>query len=217
MPLTFPLTREAFQAALPVAAVQFRLSEPIETARLGDGTVLSASLGAALWTGTIRLARRGHRAAMASEALIGLLQRPGASVLLHDPRVTGPAGDPEGAILGAAIPVLHAIAANARELRLAGLPAGYVLTPGDMLGFAYGASPLRHALHRLVTGAVADAEGLTPFVEVIPRLRPGAVTGTAVTLVRPFCKAVLLPDPDYGSAARALTEGATFGFIQTLR
>lgn len=217
MALTFPLSREAFQQALPIAAVQFRLSEPVEVSRLADGTIIPASLGAALWRGTIRLARRQHRTAMAYEAMIALLQRPGASFLLHDPRIVGPLSDPDGVILGAAAPVIHTLDGNARQMRLGGLPVGYILSAGDMLSFSYGSSPTRYALHRLVTGAVADGAGVTPLFEVVPRIRPGAVTSAAVTLIRPYCKALLMPDPEYGGGAGFQTDGAAFGFIQTLR
>lgn len=217
MPLAFPLSRAAFQAVLPIAAVEFRLSEPVETSRLADGTVLTASLGAALWTGTIRLARRRHDASQSNEALLALLQRPGASFLLADPRRPGPRRDPAGLALGTASPVLHTVEANMRELRLGGLPTGYELSPGDMLAFTYGSAPLRHALHRLVNGTVASAAGLTPPIEVVPRLRPGATPGTAVSLLHPACKAVLLPDPAYGAGGPVLTEGASFGFVQSLR
>jgi hypothetical protein len=217
MPLTFPLTHAQFLGALRVEEVTFRLSHPQEHTRLGDGTVISASLGAALWTGTIRLAQAPHPRHAQMEALIALMDQPGATFLCHDPRQIGPAGDPAGAILGSAAPTLHTVAANLRELRLTGLPAGYALAVGDMLAFQYGTNPIRHALHRVVVGGTATSGGLTPLIEVVPRLRPGAAAGLAVTLIRPACKARLLPDPTYGSGRQALSRGASFDFIQTLR
>lgn len=217
MALTYPLTYPQFLGALRVEEVSFRLSQPQEHTRLGDGTVISASLGAALWTGSIRLAQAPHPQHAQIEALLALLDQPGATFLCHDPRQIGPAGDPGGVILGSATPAIHSIGASMRELRIAELPAGYVLSPGDMLGFPYGSGPVRQALHRIVVGSTASSGGLTLLLEVVPALRPGAGAGLPVTLIRPACKARLLPDPGFGTGRQALSRGASFDFIQTLR
>jgi len=217
MALTYPLSFAKFLGALRVEEVTFRLSHPQEHTRLGDGTVISASLGASLWTGTIRLAQANHPRHAQMEALIGLMDQPGASFLCHDPRYIGPASDPTGSILGSQTITIHTVASNLRELRITGLPSGYVLSPGDMLAFQYGSSPIRHALHRIVVGGTASSTGLTPMLEVVPNLRAGAVAGLVVSLIRPACKARLLPEPTYGSGRQAISRGASFDFIQTLR
>jgi hypothetical protein len=217
MALSYPLTFPQFLGALSVEEVTFRLSHPQEHTRLGDGTVISASLGASLWTGSIRLAQAHHPRHAEMEALIGLMDQPGATFLCHDPRYLGPASDPTGAILGSRTITIHSVASTMRELRLTGLPSGYVLSAGDMLGFQYGSNPVRYALHRIVLGGIASSTGLTPMLELVPNLRPGAVTGITVSLIRPACKARLLPEPSYGSGRQALSRGASFDFIQTLR
>jgi hypothetical protein len=217
MALTYPLTHAQFLGALRVEEVTFRLSHPQEHTRLGDGTVISASLGASLWTGTIRLAQANHPRHAQMEALIGLMDQPGATFLCHDPRYLGPASDPSGSILGNRTVTIHSVASTMRELRLTGLPASYVFTSGDMLGFQYGSNPVRYALHRIVVGGTASSTGLTPLMEVVPTLRPGAVAGLTVSLIRPACKARLLPEPTYGAGRQALSRGASFDFIQTLR
>jgi hypothetical protein len=215
--LSYPLSHAQFLGALRVEEVMFQLSHPQEHTRLGDGTVISASLGASLWTGTIRLAQANHPRHAQMEALIALMDQPGATFLCHDPRYLGPANDPTGAIFGSKTVTIHSVASNMRELRITGLPVGYVLSAGDMLGFQYGSSPVRHALHRIVVGGMASSGGLTPMLEVVPNLRPGAAAGLTVSLVRPACKARLLPDPTYGAGRQALSRGASFDFIQTLR
>jgi len=184
---------------------------------LGDGTVISASLGASLWTGTIRLAQANHPRHAQMEAMLALMDQPGASFLCHDPRYVGPASDPTGSILGSRTVTIHTVASNMRELRITGLPSGYVLSSGDMLAFQYGSSPVRHALHRIVVGGTASGTGLSPLLELVPNLRAGAVAGLVVSLIRPACKARLLPEPTYGSGRQALSRGASFTFIQTLR
>lgn len=151
------------------------------------------------------------------EALLALMDQPGASFLCHDPRYIGPASDPTGSVLGSRTVTIHMVAINMRELRITGLPSGYVLSPGDMLAFQYGSGPVRHALHRIVVGGTASGTGLSPLLEVVPSLRPGAVAPLPVSLVRPACKARLLPDPGYGSGRQAMSRGASFDFIQTLR
>jgi hypothetical protein len=217
MALSYPLSFDQFLGLLRVEEVTFRLSHPQEHTRLGDGTIISASLGASLWTGSVRLAQANHPRHAQMEALIALMDQPGATFLCHDPRQIGPASDPTGSILGSRTVTIHSVASNMRELRLTGLPPGYVLSPGDMLGFQYGSTPVRHALHRNVVGGTASSSGLTPMLEVVPNLRPGAVSGLTVSLTRPACKARLLPDPAYGSGRQANSRGASFDFIQTLR
>jgi hypothetical protein len=86
-----------------------------------------------------------------------------------------------------------------------------------MLGFQYGSNPVRYALHRIVVGGTAASGGLTPLMEVVPKLRPGAVAGLPVSLIRPACKARLSPNPSYGAGRQALSRGASLDFIQTLR
>ena len=215
--LSYPLSYAQFLGALRVEEVTFRLSHPQEHTRLGDGTVISASLGASLWTGTIRLAQANHPRHAQMEALIALMDQPGATFLCHDPRYLGPASDPSGAILGSRTVTIHTVASNMRELRITGLPSGYVLTPGDMMAFQYGSNPIRYALHRIVVGGTVSSGGLTPMLELVPNLRSGAVAGLTVSLIRPACKARLLPDPSYGSGRQALSRGASFEFIQTFR
>jgi len=217
MALSYTLSFAQFLGLLRVEEVTFRLSHPQEHTRLGDGTVISASLGAALWTGSIRLAQANHPRHAQMEALIGLVDQPGATFLCHDPRQIGPASDPTGSILGSRTVTIHSVASNMRELRLTGLSSGYVLSPGDMLGFQYGSTPVRHALHRIVVGGAASSSGLTPMLELVPNLRPGAVAGLTVSLIRPACKARLLPAPAYGAGRQANSRGASFDFIQTLR
>jgi hypothetical protein len=215
--LSYPLTYAQFLGALRIEEATFRLSHPQEHTRLGDGTVISASLGASLWTGTIRLAQANHPRHAQMEALLALMDQPGATFLCHDPRYVGPASDPSGATLGSRTVTIHSVASNMRELRLTGLPSGYVLSAGDMLAFQYGSNPVRYALHRIVVGGTASSSGLTPMLELVPNLRAGAAAGLTVSLIRPACKARLLPEPTSGAGRQALSRGASFDFIQTLR
>jgi hypothetical protein len=64
--------------------------------------------------------------------------------------------------------------------------------------------------------AVASGAGLTPAFGVLPYVRDGATTGTAVTMVNPRCRAIVTawrPAP----ARRDRTAGIGFDWVQTLR
>ncbi len=219
MATSFPLDRDAFLGSLRIRSFSLELAERMEVSGLADGSILRDQLGPRLWRGRIELHAAPFGVARAMTARIMLLQEPGRSFLVWPVDQAGPALDPEGSALGQAAPVIASLAPSGRELSLSGLPAGYRLGCGDHLGFTYGSAPLRHAFHRLISDNVsADASGATPSFEVTPALRPGATAGTAVTLLRPVFKAVIVPGSvTTGASARALTGGAAFEFIQTLR
>lgn len=210
------MTDTVFFGGIKKASAKLSLSDPQEVNRLGDGSVLKSSLGAALWQGELSLIPGYHADQGTIEVKIAKLMRAGETFLVYDTRYDGPAADPDGAILGSATPTIHTLDADNRRLRVTGLPAGYLLQAGDWIGWQYGSSPSRYALHRLETEATADGAGLTPLFAVEPFIRPGVTVGTAVTLVRPPIKAVMT-QADYGAGRPLITEGPSFSFIQTLR
>lgn len=216
--LTFPLPLSQFMNVLPVSEMTFDLSEALARDETGRGEVLSASLGARLWTGTVTVSRRRLDMAGRYVALIDLVRQPGATFYIGDVTRRAPASDPTGAGLGSATPTLSSVSTDRREMVIAGLPPGYAVGLGDFLSIDYGGAPLRRALHRVVHGGgIANGSGVLPAVEVVPPVRTGFAAGVAVTLVNPACKAVILP----GSATparsrRASADGLSFGFIQTL-
>jgi hypothetical protein len=218
MALSFPLPRETFFDLLPVARITFDCPEQIESSRTGAGEVLSADLVARLWSGGVTLGRLTRAETPPLLALLNALRSAGASFMAYDVAHAAPAADPSGAILGAAAPVIASLLAGNRELTISGLPAGYVLSPGDYLAFGYGSDPLRQALHQVVVGSTADGTGLSGNIELTPHIRPGAQVGAAITLIRPYCKALLVPGSvDPGRRDGAVTEGIGFRFQQTLR
>lgn len=210
------MTDTTFFGGLRVTGVMMMLSDPQEINRLGDGSILKASLGAALWAGEATLPSGPHRQQAEAEARLARLMRAGETLLVYDPRSNGPAADPGGVILGASTPTIHTLDADNRRMRVTGLPVGYQLTAGDWIGWTYGSSPVRYALHRLETDATADGTGLTPLFAVEPFIRPGATVGAAVVLVRPPMKAVMTI-ADYGAGRARVSQGPSFSFIQTLR
>lgn len=215
MALTFPLSLEQFLGPLRIQLADLEPTDNLITSRTRGGEQLTAAAGNVLWRGTAELTDYYHADADAIRAKLAILRRPGASFFLSPLHRDGPIADPEGAILGAAAPVIHSIAANNCEMRISGLPPDYVISDGDYWSSAYG-SPARYVMHQVVTGSVANGGGLTGWIEVTPHILPGVQVGSPVTLVRPRFKAVLVAPPKYGSLRPLFTGGMGFEFAQTL-
>jgi hypothetical protein len=217
MPLSYPLTRAQFFDLLRIeSAVTTLPRQPAAELTRPDGGLQRAFRGERLWEGEVQLVREYHPDAAGNEALMSLLLEPGATFLAGDPRYTGPKADPGGVILGSAAPKLHSVTEARRELRLFDLPAGYVLSRGDLLSFAYGSDPTRYALHRIVVGGVTAGDGITPQLEVVPSVRAGFALNAAVNLLTPSCKAIMR-QAGMGTAGQIFTAGSGFEWVQVLR
>lgn len=215
--LTFPLAVATFWNLLNIAETEFSLSEAREINITGGGNVIDANLGTRLWKAKVRLAPALHADAVDLETLLELLKSGGSSFLAYDIRRQYPRADPTGSILGAASPTLNSVSSDNREIRIAALPANYVMSRGDFVAFDYTGS--RRALHRVVQGVTASGAGLTPVMEVVPPVRPGFVLNNPVFLARPAMRAKIVPGsvtPTRGLAGMA-SEGAIFDMIQTLK
>lgn len=218
MALAFPLSLAAFADVLKVQALAIELGGAVEQSRTAAGQQFTASLGARLWTGHVTLAPSATATVAAMQAALHRLTDPDASFLVGDWSQQYPAYDPTGSILGAASVTINALVAGNRELKLIGLPNGYKIQPGDYLSFTYGSAPLRYAYHQVVTGATSTGAGIaTTNIEVMPPIRPGAVTGAAVVMKQPRMKAVIEAGSLSARTARAvISEGLSFRFVQTL-
>lgn len=215
--LTFPLALDTFFASLMVSEITFDAPPQMELSQTGGGEQLGAEIGPQLWTGTVRLGILTRIDLSMPDVLLDLLRRPGASFLACDSRRPAPLADPVGATLGATVPTIATLPPDPREISLTGLPAAYVLSRGDYLGWSYSGG--RRALHRVVDVTVtASGGGVSPVFEITPPIRPGVTTGTAVTLVRAACKAKIKPGSvSKGTTRKTITEGVSFDFVQTLR
>lgn len=216
MSITFPLPATDFAGILPVRRMSFRLDRSVTFSETGDGDLITHQLGQRRWVGEIELDREPILLASRVKALIEVLGEAGASFLLPDLTRRGPLADPAGVALAGSSPVLSAIDPGLRILGLSGLPAGYVLSAGDYLGWQYGSSPVRHAVHRLVNTVTASGSGVAAGLIVSPPVRTGVQVGAAVQLVQPAVKAKLVEE-DYGMGGSVLTDGAMLRWEQTLR
>ena len=218
MPLSFPLSYEDFLGVLPISSMTMECPEVVETSQTAGAELLADAIGNRYWQGEIRLGVMQRSEARAVKALIDGVRTAGGSFMVHDITHPFPEEDPNGTVLAGLTPQISALPADQRLMRLNGVE-DYTLRRGDYLGFEYLSSPTRFALHRVMDLEVTGGPiGVTPEFEVVPHIEPGAVTGAAVQLGRPACKAIIVPDSvQQGRTTRFITEGMSFSFIQTLR
>ncbi len=222
MALSFPLAVDDFFGGLRVKSCTFHLPPAAMSSGVtGAGEILTANRGQRLWQGTITLRKCSFNEGEAAMALIDTLGESGRSFFVYNTMKPRPALAPIGSAmdiaLQAATVTLKTIVSNNRELELQGLPNGLAISPGDQLGFPYGENPTRYALHRLARGGVANGGGVAA-VESSSFLRAGAEAGRPVQLIRPACKAVIVPGSvQPGTAAGVFVEGISFNWRQTLR
>ncbi|MDO5704033.1 MAG: hypothetical protein Q4G49_03040 [Paracoccus sp. (in: a-proteobacteria)] len=217
MALSFPLSLHDFWLKLPIRRLQFDCPGVTTHARTRGGEILPAEIGTRLWTAQVELGDMTADEWDEVDALLIALNAGGASFLATDTRRPMPAADPTGAGLAGSNPAISS-SPNVNDLTLSGLPPQYALRRGDMLSFSYGGNPVRRALHKVVTGGVADLAGNLTLTITPPR-ESAAPNGTAVRLIRPVCKMLIVPDsiePGFGRAGGIHT-GVTFSCQQTLR
>lgn len=217
MVLEFPLATANFWAGLRIKQAQFYLPESLVMNTTGSGEVLIADMGTRLWQGSATLVAEYNADGAAIHAKLSAIRQPGRPFFAYDTSKQFPVSDPSGAV-AASFPIIADISVNTRLIAIDNLPALYVLSAGDYLSFTYGTGPVRYALHQIVTGGMASSLGQATEIEVTPHIRPGALVGAAVTLIRPFCKCVYIPGSHSpASMERIFSTGMAFQFRQTLR
>lgn len=217
MALSFPLAFADFMAMIGLEEGTFTLSRNDQVSGLGNGQPLNAELASPLWRfeGTTGPIPNDEAERIAGR--FEMLEAPGRDFYVANPRKIGPRLDKAGSVLGDATPTIHTLAANNRELRIAGLPAAYALSDGDMVAFDYGpAGRKRRALHRFVVDAVASSGGLTPLAELSTFIRAGAAVGDPIYLAPATMRAKLIPGTYKPHQAGALHQRFTFSAIQKL-
>lgn len=219
MAIVFPLPPEVFWRNLKIAQLDFSLGEAVSLAETGGGEILSARRGARLWSCVVRVTSAKANNQDQIVAFVDVIRQSGASVMVYDPKRAFPQADPGGVLQVGQSCFVLSIAANRRDVTLAGLPAGYTLTTGDLMSITYGADPDRHYLGRILVGGnfvAGDPNLLT--VELVPPLPPGVSSNDSVQLVRPACKAVYVPGSYQGpTRVPGFDTGFSFNLRQTLR
>ncbi|MEL7167359.1 MAG: hypothetical protein AAGL96_17985 [Pseudomonadota bacterium] len=220
MSVTFPMPASDFLELLPVRSIDFELPETVEMSRTEGGEVLTETTGVRLWRGEVTLGRVQRSELRAVMTLLDVMRGGEASFMAYPKKFPYPAMDPDGSGLQGSNPTIRFLdATDARRMALEGMPADYRLTRGDMMSFRYASNPERVALHEMVDlTRPATGAGETASFEVRPAIRPGAVLGAAVSLIKPEMKAVILSGTlQRGRSNRFVTEGISFQFQQSLR
>jgi hypothetical protein len=212
MTITFP--RTDIMDAIGVVDTSFRLVHRQEASRTAAGRTIVKDLGGPLWRAEMTTRPYRHSEAARIEAMFQSLDGAIGTFEAWDLRKCFTVHDPSGSLNTGAV-AIAALGVDGRSLSLDGLPAGYVMTPGDYLSFDYGAGPSR-ALHRIMEDAAADAAGLTPVFEVRPHIRPGASVNAAVRLEKPAAIMALEPDSFEASMSSVATTVIRFSALQVL-
>jgi hypothetical protein len=216
MALSFPLSFAAFMALIGLEDGMFSLSRNDQVSGLPNAP-LNAELASPLWRFDGTTGPIPNDDAESIAALFEMLEAPGRDFYIANPRKIGPRMDKSGAVLGSASPTIHTLASSNRELRITGLPSGYVLSRGDMIAFDYGPSgQKRRAIHRLAGDATASSGGLTPLVELSTFIRAGAAVGDPVYLAPATMRAKLIPGTYKPQQSGPLHQRFTFSAIQKL-
>lgn len=218
MALIFPLALADFYDRLPISRCSFHLPPGTAHSQTRGGEVLSARVANRLWRGKVELGSVNDRRAAGILSKLAALGEPQATFFAYPFDTPSPASDALGTALAARTVTISALPANRFEMRLAGLPAHFILMEGDALSFTYGTNPVRQAFHRLTQDVQADASGVTPVFSVTPSILAGAAVGATVKLIRPTIKAMMLPNSLQAGMSDTdhRTSGISFEFIQTL-
>jgi hypothetical protein len=214
-----PLALDEFWRLLRIRSITFDLPDEQSGTGTGRGEVLRASRGDVLWQGKAVVTLNRHDAQDQAKALMDEVRHGGARFFVCDPKRRWPQSDKAGNLQGAAVATVDQVdPADRRRLLLRGLPAGFVLTPGDLVSIEYGSDPVRFYLARITRGGTFA--GLTPKCElrVLPFLPLDLQAGQVVTLRDPVCKASYVPD-SYTPIERmpGFDSGFEFQWRQTYR
>lgn len=217
MAQTFPMPINQFFGNIPIRTVSQDLGEAMEFNQTEAGEITTADMGPRLWKTKFSINPDYHMPIERIKAKLNLLRQANRSVIVPSMPIQYPAYDPDGSILGASVVTIKSIAGNNRDLTLTGLPVDYELGAGDVLSFTYGSNPIRYAMHQIVSDSTANAIG-DIVVEVVDFIRPGALTGMVVNLIKPFYKGVVVPNStEIGEAGNIISSGVSFEVVQTFR
>jgi hypothetical protein len=202
MAVTFPRT-DIF-APYYFSAQSFRLVSRQETSTQASGVVRGKDLGSALWVGDWTTIVLTNADAVAFEAKLNSLDGATFPFAAGDVRNPYPRLYADGNFSDTG--TLGSVSTDNKTITISGV--SLTISAGDYLCFDYGTS---RALHQAVeTGSAAGG------FEVRPHVRPGYVTGAAVTLKRPTANFTLLPGSVQTQSQGPVDSVVSFKAIQYL-
>lgn len=188
MALTFPAAVTAIADHIPLASASWNLARQQQHSNIGAGVIMSAARGADLWEADCTSLERPHAEVRVMRARLDSLVGGLNAFYLYDPAAVAPALDPTGSILGANTPQVHTV--TPKTLTVKGLPAGYVLSIGDMIAVDFDG---RRWLGQILEAATADGSGITPAFTIDPALPAGVAANDAVYLLKASAMMKIIP------------------------
>jgi hypothetical protein len=211
MALTFPLATNVFADVIDMMQIRFRLSDALNISGNGRGQLIVADLAPKYWEADVTVATMENDRAVQVQALVEGLDGGINDFYFYDPRCAYPQYDPDGSSIISKTIRIETLHSNNKQMTLKQLPTGFQVKAGDMLAFDYGPDDNYRALHRVVSGATAAADGTTGSFEVRPFIQPGAALNAIVSLIKPAARMKLVPDSfDPGTSRQNVTRGMTF-------
>jgi hypothetical protein len=193
MALSYPLD---ILADWPGWTPQFELLWRKEQSRQSNGVTRTKDFGDPLWTMTATsksLSRREldyWRARL--DALDGGDKTFKGYPLSRCWPIAYPGGSwPTGVAFDGISAQIHSIGADNKSFSLDHLPAGFVVSIGDMLGATYAVTS--NGLFRSQETVTANGSGITAEFEVRPYLPVGLAVTDVVSVKRPYCLMTLVP------------------------
>lgn len=213
--VTFPMATADLADRMMVETVQWSLLEFQELSGTGGSELIAADLAPRVWEAEVSTIAADLETIEALRSRFNLLDGAINSFYLYDPARPNPSTDPTGTLLAAATVTILAIEANRKELRFAGLPAGFTLTEGTRFSVTSGV-PSRTFMGQLAAGVTANGAGDTAAVELRPHLRPWVAAGQEVRLLKPVAKVKIAPRSLSVVQATSVTHRLRFTARQTL-
>ncbi len=189
MALSFPFD---LLVDFPGWATEFQLLRREEQSRTAGGVTITKDMGDPLWqaayvTTTLTPNELDYWRARL-DVLDGGQQQFKAYPLSRCFPIAYPNGSwPTGSGFSGDSATISARWNSGKELTLAGLPAGYIVSRGDFLRIG------SRNLHRVVNREVANEFGVAAGVEVRPHFWPETAVGDAVSVRKPFCLMTIVP------------------------
>lgn len=194
MTISYPLD---ILADFPGWSTSFELMWRQEQSRTAGGVTYVKDMGTPLWRATYqsRIMRPNEldlwRAKL--DALENGLQTFKGCALSRCYPIAYPNGTwPTGGSFSGTTAKVKSVA-DGKKLAIEDLPAGFVLSVGDMVQITHGSDPVRNDLYRVMEAVTADGDGDTAAVEVRPHFWTGVAAGNAVSVRKPWCLMAVIP------------------------
>ena len=200
-------------------SVSLYMSDNRRMSEARGGAIRVNSYGAKLWRGSVTIPKTGLGRHRSEVAFLHQIQQADYTFLMHSPEFAFPASDPTGAVVsGWSAKFRGATTAQAAQVVIDGIPAGFKFTAGDRLSYSFGLAPVRYFLHEITADSADNEADGSRILQVRSFVPAGIPDNTDVNFVRPSCEVLAVPSsvsiPGQGLSTRG---GASFDVVQVVR